>query len=135
VREAGRTLTVAGGDAFAVHDDQEKLVATMLATLAPVVTTSRVPAKPNEDAAAARRSRVLEAARWCFLDFGFSKTSLEDVAKRADISRTLLYRIFRDKEDLFTAVFAHWLVARHPEAQRAVADPGSSYERLLEVCR
>jgi uncharacterized protein (TIGR00369 family) len=33
VLKAGRTLTVARGDAFAVHDGQEKLVATMLATL------------------------------------------------------------------------------------------------------
>ena len=33
VIKAGRTLTVARGDAFAVHDGQEKLVATMLATV------------------------------------------------------------------------------------------------------
>jgi AcrR family transcriptional regulator len=89
----------------------------------------------TEEEAAARRSRVLDAARWCFLNFGFAKTPFEDIAKRANISRTLLYRIFKDKEDVFTAVFAHWLIARHPEAQRVVAGPGSSYERLLNVCR
>jgi uncharacterized protein (TIGR00369 family) len=33
VLKAGRTLTVARGDAFAVHDGEEKLVATMLATV------------------------------------------------------------------------------------------------------
>jgi AcrR family transcriptional regulator len=89
----------------------------------------------TEEEVAARRSRVLEAARWCFLNFGFSKTAFEDVAKRANISRTLLYRIFKNKEDIFTAVFAHWLVARHPAAQQAVAGRGSPYERLLTVCR
>ncbi len=35
---------------------------------------------------------VLQAARWCFLNFGFAKTSLDDIGKRAGISRTLLYR-------------------------------------------
>jgi AcrR family transcriptional regulator len=89
----------------------------------------------TEEDAAARRSKVLDSARWCFLNFGFSKTSFEDIAKRADISRTLLYRIFKDKEAVFTAVFAHWLVARHPAAQQAVTGPGSPYERLLNVCR
>jgi AcrR family transcriptional regulator len=89
----------------------------------------------SEEETAARRTRVLDAARWCFLNFGFSKTSFEDIAKRANISRTLLYRIFKDKEDVFTAVFAHWLVARHPEAQLAADGPGSPYERLLTVCR
>lgn len=84
---------------------------------------------------AARRLKVLESARWCFLNFGFSKTSFEDIARRASISRTLLYRIFKDKEEVFTAVFAHWLLARHPEAQRAAGGPGSGEERLLAVCR
>jgi AcrR family transcriptional regulator len=89
----------------------------------------------TEEEAAERRTRILHAARWCFLNFGFAKTSLDDIAKRANISRTLLYRTFKDKEDIFTAVFAHWLVARHPEAQQAAAGPGSPLDRLLSVCR
>ena len=100
-----------------------------------VVTTYPMPATMTEEATAARRSRVLDAARWCFLNFGFSKTSLEDIAKRAGISRTLLYRTFKDKEDIFTAVFANWLVARHPEARRAANGRGDRLERLLTVCR
>lgn len=82
-----------------------------------------------------RRTRILNAARWCFLNFGFSKTTFEDIAKRANLSRTLLYRIFKNKEDIFTAVFAHWLIERHPAAQQAAAAPGSPYERLINVCR
>ncbi|MCY1042768.1 TetR/AcrR family transcriptional regulator [Corallococcus sp. bb12-1] len=94
-----------------------------------------MPAAITDEEAAERRLKVLHAARWCFLNFGFSKTSFEDIAKRASISRTLLYRIFKDKEDIFTAVFAYWLVARHPEAQQVANGPGSPYERLLNVCR
>ena len=89
----------------------------------------------KEDEAAARRAKVLVAARWCFLNFGFAKTSFEDIAKRANLSRTLLYRIFKDKEDIFSAVFVHWLVVRHPAAKQAASAPGSPYERLLSVCR
>jgi AcrR family transcriptional regulator len=85
--------------------------------------------------AAARRAKILLAARWCFLNFGFSKTSFEDIAKRAQLSRTLLYRIFKNKEDVFAAVFTDWLVARHPAAQQAAIAPGSPYERLMNVCR
>ncbi|WP_208729860.1 TetR/AcrR family transcriptional regulator [Corallococcus exercitus] len=94
-----------------------------------------MPAAMTEEEVAERRSKVLHAARWCFLNFGFAKTSFEDVAKRANISRTLLYRIFKDKEDLYTAVFTHWLLSRHPEAKQAAAGPGSPYERLINVCR
>ena len=64
--------------------------------------------------AAVRRAKILTAARWCFLNFGFAKTALEDIAKRANLSRTLLYRIFKDKEEIFQAVFVDWLVFPAP---------------------
>jgi AcrR family transcriptional regulator len=91
--------------------------------------------KLTREEAEARRVTILDAARWCFLNFGFAKTSFDDIAKRAGISRTLLYRSFKNKEDVFTAVFAHWLIARHPFAREAVARPGAPYDRLLAVCR
>ena len=91
--------------------------------------------KLTQEEAEARRLKILTAARWCFLNFGFSKTSLDDIAKRASISRTLLYRTFKDKEDIFTAVFADWLVSRHPAAKAAAAGAGTPAHRLLDVCR
>ena len=94
-----------------------------------------MPAPTTADEAATRRARILTAARWCFLNFGFAKTSFEDIAKRAGLSRTLLYRIFKDKEDIYRAVFVVWLVSRHPAAKEAANGPGSAYHRLLSVCR
>lgn len=87
------------------------------------------------DATAARRASVLTAARWCFLNFGFSKTSFEDIARRAGLSRTLLYRIFKNKEDIYRAVFVEWLISRQPAATEAAKGPGSARDRLFEVCR
>lgn len=94
-----------------------------------------MPAPITDAEAESRRGRILSAARWCFLNFGYARTSLDDVAKRAGLSRTLLYRTFRDKEAIYQAIFADWLLARHPAARSAAAGPGSAYERLLAVCR
>jgi AcrR family transcriptional regulator len=85
--------------------------------------------------AAQRRTKILEAARWCLLNFGFAKTSLEDIAKRASLSRTLLYRTFKDKEEIFGAVFEDWVISRRPRAEEAAARAGRARARLLEVCR
>ena len=41
--------------------------------------------------------KILTAARWCFLNSGFAKTAFADIAKRSNLSRTLLYWILRDK--------------------------------------
>ena len=94
-----------------------------------------MPATVTDNEAALRRARVLTAARWCFLNFGFAKTTFEDIAKRANLSRTLLYRVFKDKQEIYQAVFADWLISRHPAAKQAAEGPGSRYERLLGVCR
>jgi AcrR family transcriptional regulator len=94
-----------------------------------------MPPTLTADAAAARRARVLTAARRCFLNFGFSKTSFEDIARDAGLSRTLLYRMFKDKEDIYRAVFEDWLLSRHPAMKEAANGPGTAYERLLRVCR
>lgn len=91
--------------------------------------------KLTEEGAAARRLNILLAARWCFLNFGFSKTSIDDISRRAGISRTLLYRVFQNKEEVFAAVFAHLLTSRQPEALQAAGAPGKAAERLLAVCR
>ncbi|HTU61248.1 MAG TPA: TetR/AcrR family transcriptional regulator [Polyangiales bacterium] len=89
----------------------------------------------KEQEIAARRSKVLLEARWCFLNFGFAKTSFEDIAKRANLSRTLLYRLFKDKEDIYRAVFVDWLGSRHAAAKEAARGPGTANQRLLRVCR
>ncbi len=91
--------------------------------------------KLTPDEMEGRRIEILDAARWCFLNFGFAKTSLDDISKRAGISRTLLYRTFKNKEEIFKAVFQHWLMAHLEEAQAAAAGEGAAYERLMEVCR
>lgn len=94
-----------------------------------------MPATITDDEAAARRAKILTAARWCFLNFGFAKTAFEDIARRTGLSRTLLYRIFKDKEDIYRAVFVDWLISRRPAARQAAKGPGSAYQRLLSVCR
>jgi TetR/AcrR family transcriptional regulator, transcriptional repressor of aconitase len=66
----------------------------------------------TDDKATVRRARILTALRWCFLNFGFAKTAFEDIHKRANLSRTLLYRIFKNKEEPYQAVFVDWLVSR-----------------------
>ena len=94
-----------------------------------------MPAPITNEEAAVRRARIVDVARWCFLNFGFAKTSLEDIGKRAGLSRTLLYRSFKDKEEIFEAVFEDWLISRRPAAEEAAKGLGSPTDRLIDVCR
>ncbi|MBQ1021946.1 TetR/AcrR family transcriptional regulator [Micromonospora sp. D93] len=48
-----------------------------------------------------RRKHVLKAALHTFARYGYRKTSMDDVARAADISRPGLYFLFSSKENLF----------------------------------
>lgn len=52
-------------------------------------------------ATADRRQAILEAAIGVFLRYGYKKTSMEDLARAADLSRQGLYLHFPSKEELF----------------------------------
>jgi TetR/AcrR family transcriptional regulator, transcriptional repressor of aconitase len=82
---------------------------------------------------AMRRKVILEAARDCFLQFGFSKTSLDDIAQRANLSRTLIYRKFKNKDDIFAALYDFLFEERYPKAEQVLAGPGSKRDKLLQV--
>ncbi len=45
------------------------------------------------------------AARATLLRFGFAKTSIDDIAREAKLSRLLIYRKFKNKEEILAAAF------------------------------
>lgn len=71
-----------------------------------------------EGSGAARRAAILDAATGVFLRYGFKKTSMDDLARAAGISRQGLYLHFATKEALFKEGVLR-LVATTREAGRA----------------
>lgn len=53
---------------------------------------------------AAARERLVDAAEVCVDRFGLVKTTLEDVARQAEVSRATVYRYFADRDELMLAV-------------------------------
>jgi AcrR family transcriptional regulator len=51
-----------------------------------------------------KRTKILEAAKSCFIQFGFEKTTLDDIGKRLNLNKSSLYYYFKNKEEIFTAV-------------------------------
>lgn len=52
----------------------------------------------------AARTRLIDAAESCIDQFGLSKTTLEDVARRAEVSRATVYRYFANRDELMLEV-------------------------------
>src|SRR5580765_7400709 len=53
-----------------------------------------------------RRQLLIEAAEKVFVEMGYGTANVDDIAKRAGMSKKTLYQLFETKESLFAAVIA-----------------------------
>ena len=85
----------------------------------------------------ARPQELLAAALDLFVDRGYAATRLEDVARRAGVSKGTLYLYFENKEELFKAVVRHNIVdvIGRAEIDLATADSTSCGELLRAMLR
>ncbi|GAA0817089.1 TetR/AcrR family transcriptional regulator [Spirilliplanes yamanashiensis] len=58
----------------------------------------------SDEHLAARRRQILDAARRCFLAKGLHATSMQDLVREAGLSVGAVYRYFRSKEDIVSAI-------------------------------
>jgi len=87
-------------------------------------------ARRTKDEAEETRSRILDAAERVFSERGVSRTSLEDIAQAAGVTRGAIYWHFRDKRDLFAAMVARVTLPMEAmvaaSSEESVADPIAS---------
>lgn len=84
----------------------------------------------------ARPAELIEAGIEEFAARGYAATRLEDVARRAGVSKGTIYRYFEDKEALFLAAMRSRVVAVIGEIEGAIdAFPGSTRDLLTMVIR
>ncbi len=82
----------------------------------------------------ARPGELAAAALELFVERGFAATRLDDVAKRAGVSKGTLYLYFDSKEDLFKAVIREGYVAPIAEAEHLLLDwDGTSADLIREI--
>jgi AcrR family transcriptional regulator len=80
----------------------------------------------------ARPAELLDAALEVFVERGYAGTRLEDVARRAGITKGAMYHYFENKESLFKAMIRAKVVENIVAIEQIVQDyQGSAREMLL----
>ncbi len=77
-----------------------------------------------------KRQRILERAARVFLAYGIQRTTMDDIAKAAEMSRPALYLLFRNKIDIYQAIALSYFDASAASARRVLAGDGPIGERL-----
>lgn len=83
-----------------------------------------------EARAEAQRSRILAAARTCFVEHGFHAASMANIAKTAGMSQGLIYRYFDSKNAIILAIIEQQL----EDARADIAELGPAAD-LVPIFR
>ncbi|OZC52924.1 TetR family transcriptional regulator [Rhodococcus sp. RS1C4] len=82
---------------------------------------------------AGTQAKLLDAAIECLVELGFARTSTQEIARRAGVSRGAQLHHFPTKEALVTAAVGHLVDKRLAEILAAKPDPERGVEVLSEA--
>jgi AcrR family transcriptional regulator len=77
-----------------------------------------------------RRDQILEAANECFTQLGIQRTSVQDVARMANVSRGTVYRYFEDRTGLIDAAIEFGAQRFYRDVAAAMAEKTTLAEQV-----
>ncbi|MGW1617184.1 TetR/AcrR family transcriptional regulator [Streptomyces sp. NPDC002285] len=80
-----------------------------------------------------RLEQILNAAYACFTRHGVRRTTMDDIAREAGMSRAGVYQYVRNKQDAFRRLAARLLDTALTDARSAATAPGDLERRLIGV--
>ena len=79
----------------------------------------------------ARAEAILDPAEQLFIQFGYRRTTMDDVARRAGVAKGTLYLYFESKADLFRAMQSRDIAASQKLCDEAEARRGTLADLLF----
>jgi AcrR family transcriptional regulator len=93
------------------------------------------PAARKQERAIVTRKRLTDAARRIFAKDGFEMARVEDIAAAAGKTRGAFYDNFRDKEDVFFAIFEENLMRDREQVSLHLSEASTPEERIDALAR
>lgn len=78
-----------------------------------------------------RQDTILDAAFHAFATYGYRRTSMDDIAKGAGMSRSALYLSYRNKEDIFRSLAIRYFDEAIRDMEAALNRPHQSREHAM----
>lgn len=81
----------------------------------------------------AKRLAVLQAAAQAFTETGYHATSLDDIARRLNVTKPTIYYYVKNKEEILFECVRIGLQMMDDASNRVMGSGGSVYDELIEV--
>jgi AcrR family transcriptional regulator len=79
------------------------------------------------------RRRIIAATMRCVAEVGYSRATIREIARTAEVTSASLYNYFPDKSELIRAAVAARTDVALPRLRRAAAGPGGAVDRIEAV--
>lgn len=86
-----------------------------------------------QDKKANTRQQIINAGQECLAQYGYSKTTFVDIAKKAGMSRALLYLYFKNKKDLFSTMTDETINEYYSQSQDILKTDLSKKEKTKKI--
>ncbi len=80
-----------------------------------------------------RRQQIMVAAKRVFSEKGFSKTTMEDIARQAELSPGTLYLYFKNKDELYASLSLRILQYLQIRLDHVVSEPLSPEKKIASL--
>jgi AcrR family transcriptional regulator len=88
---------------------------------------------PPRGDAEARHTLILDAALQVFGQYGYRRTSMDDIAREADVGKGTIYLSFASKEEVFQALSERLAQRMLAGAEAASRPPGTTADKLAAM--
>lgn len=82
-----------------------------------------------------KREMVLKTAAHLFLERGYRKTSMNDLAERLNITKPAVYHYFQNKEGILVSCYEHGIASIEARLQRADWESGNGLDKTRAYVR
>lgn len=86
----------------------------------------------NSVARNATKRRIVEAALACIKQYGFHKTTVNDITRSSDVTKPTFYRYFKNKEDLVEQIVLNGVMEINAEVDRKIAGLDDPKKKIVE---
>jgi AcrR family transcriptional regulator len=94
---------------------------------------SHKPESQKQERSLLTRQKLIDAARKVFARDGFEGASLQDISTLAGKTRGAFYSHFKDKEDVFFAIFEQDLISDRARFRKRLKDASTKEDRVVAL--
>ncbi|MBL1224531.1 TetR/AcrR family transcriptional regulator [Enterococcus sp. BWR-S5] len=81
------------------------------------------------------RERIIEAAESLFLDNGVETTTMDMIAKKANYSKTTLYKYFESKQEIYYTVTYRSFVMQKKILEEVIEEEQNFFDQYFSLCQ